>query len=227
MYPDIVDDRSRALLDAIAANGGVVGIIAYNQPDLDAFVDDIEYVIRAVGPDHVALGTDFFGIERAPTGLRRWMSYQISQPSWSNEVIRMMLSAKYWARTTYASSRRCGSSEETRLIILTAIGSGVGAPPSGQKRSARRCAESAGVPARQDRLDQHERNGMDPVATFNSPRADPRRGDDTVRWRAPLSLRRTWRGWSTTIVFEIEPGARLGNTDQTEETQYIVSGTAS
>ena len=32
LYPDIVDDRSRALLDAIAANGGVVGIIAYNQP---------------------------------------------------------------------------------------------------------------------------------------------------------------------------------------------------
>jgi quercetin dioxygenase-like cupin family protein len=31
---------------------------------------------------------------------------------------------------------------------------------------------------------------------------------------------------STTIVFEIEPGDRLGwHTDQTEETQYIISGT--
>jgi membrane dipeptidase len=68
LYPDIVDERSREMLDAIAENGGMVGIIAYNQPDLEAFVDDIEFVIRAVGPEHVGLGTDFFGIERAPAG---------------------------------------------------------------------------------------------------------------------------------------------------------------
>lgn len=68
LYPDIVTDRSRPLLDAIANTGGLVGIIAYNQPDLAAFIDDIDYVVRAVGVDHVGLGTDFFGIERAPTG---------------------------------------------------------------------------------------------------------------------------------------------------------------
>ncbi len=68
LYPDIVTDRSRPLLDAIANTGGLVGIIAYNQPDLAAYIDDIDYVVRAVGVDHVGLGTDFFGIERAPTG---------------------------------------------------------------------------------------------------------------------------------------------------------------
>ena len=68
LYPDIVTDRSRPLLDAIANSGGLVGIIAYNQPDLATFIDDIDYVVRAVGVDHVGLGTDFFGIERAPTG---------------------------------------------------------------------------------------------------------------------------------------------------------------
>jgi membrane dipeptidase len=68
LYPDIVTDRSRPLMDAIANTGGLVGIIAYNQPDLAAFIDDIDYVVRAVGVDHVGLGTDFFGIERAPTG---------------------------------------------------------------------------------------------------------------------------------------------------------------
>ncbi|MFT4040551.1 MAG: dipeptidase [Thermomicrobiales bacterium] len=68
LYPDILTDQSRPLLDAIANTGGLVGIIGYNQPDLAAFIDDIDYVVRAVGVDHVGLGTDFFGIERAPTG---------------------------------------------------------------------------------------------------------------------------------------------------------------
>jgi membrane dipeptidase len=62
------DSAGRRLLEAIAAKDGVVGIIAYNQPDLAAVLDDVETVIRAVGPDHVGLGTDFFGRERAPAG---------------------------------------------------------------------------------------------------------------------------------------------------------------
>jgi membrane dipeptidase len=68
LYPDLVDETSRPLLDAIAKTDGVVGIIAYSQPTLDDFLDDIDAAIRAVGPDHVGLGTDFFGIDRAPTG---------------------------------------------------------------------------------------------------------------------------------------------------------------
>ena len=100
LYPDIVDDRSRALLDAIAANGGVVGIIAYNQPDLDAFVDDVEYVIRAVGADHVALGTDFFGIERAPLGFQTMaelpnLTAKLVERGHSDEVIRKVLGENY------------------------------------------------------------------------------------------------------------------------------------
>ncbi|MGH2613819.1 MAG: dipeptidase [Thermomicrobiales bacterium] len=100
LYPDIVDERSRALLDAIAANGGVVGIIAYNQPDLDAFVDDIEYVIRAVGPDHVALGTDFFGIERAPQGFQTMaelpnLTAKLVARGHADDVIRKVLGENY------------------------------------------------------------------------------------------------------------------------------------
>jgi membrane dipeptidase len=100
LYPDIVDDRSRAMLDAIARNGGVVGIIAYNQPDLDAFIDDIDYVIRAVGPDHVALGTDFFGLERAPTGFTTMaelpnLTAQLFARGYSDDVIRKILSENY------------------------------------------------------------------------------------------------------------------------------------
>ena len=69
---------------------------------------------------------------------------------------------------------------------------------------------------------------MDPVATFDLPRAQLHGdGDDSVRWQgAFVSYGGHGADASTTIVFEIEPGGRLGwHTDQTEETQYIVSGT--
>jgi membrane dipeptidase len=100
LYPDIVDDRSRALLDAIAEKGGVIGIIAYNQPDLDAFIDDIDYVIRAIGPDHVALGTDFFGMERAPAGFTTMadlphLTARLVARGYSDEVIRKILGENY------------------------------------------------------------------------------------------------------------------------------------
>ena len=68
LYPDLVDETSRPLMDAIAKTGGVIGIIAYSQPTLDTYLDDIEAALRAVGPDHVGLGTDFFGLDSAPTG---------------------------------------------------------------------------------------------------------------------------------------------------------------
>ncbi|MFN8593737.1 MAG: membrane dipeptidase [Thermomicrobiales bacterium] len=100
LYPDVIDDRSRGLLDAIAANDGVVGIIAYSQPDLDAFVDDIEYVIRAIGPDHVGLGTDFFGIERAPRRFETMaelpnLTAALVDRGYSDEVVRKVLGENY------------------------------------------------------------------------------------------------------------------------------------
>jgi membrane dipeptidase len=59
-----------ALPEAIAASGGLIGVIAYNQPDLAAVVDDIAWLVERVGPDHVGLGTDFFGLDRAPATLQ-------------------------------------------------------------------------------------------------------------------------------------------------------------
>ena len=51
-------------------------------------------------------------------------------------------------------------------------------------------------------------------------------GDRTVRWQGAFA---TFGGHgataSSTIVYEIEPGGRLGwHTDATEETQYIIAG---
>jgi len=52
-------------------------------------------------------------------------------------------------------------------------------------------------------------------------------GNDAVRWQGAFA---TYGGHGTTasstIVYEIEPGGRLGwHTDATEETQYILAGT--
>ena len=68
---------------------------------------------------------------------------------------------------------------------------------------------------------------MDPVATNDLDRIKIHgAGDDSVRWQgAFVSYGGRGAEASTTIVFEIEPGGRLGwHTDQTEETQYIVAG---
>ena len=51
-------------------------------------------------------------------------------------------------------------------------------------------------------------------------------GDTTVRWTGAFaSCGGRGANQSSTIVYEIEPGGRLGwHTDATEETQYIIAG---
>lgn len=69
---------------------------------------------------------------------------------------------------------------------------------------------------------------MDPVNTNDMPRLKLNGdGVESVRWQGAFaSCGGNGATQSTTIVFEIEPGGRLGwHTDQTEETQYIIAGT--
>lgn len=69
---------------------------------------------------------------------------------------------------------------------------------------------------------------MDPVATNDLARVELHgAGVPDVRWRgAFVTYGEHGTTQTTTIVFEIEPGHRLGwHTDQTEETQYVVAGT--
>lgn len=69
---------------------------------------------------------------------------------------------------------------------------------------------------------------MDPVKTGDLERAQLHgEGVESVRWGGVfVSYGGHGADQSTTIVFEIEPGGRLGwHTDQTEETQYIIAGT--
>jgi len=65
----LVLPRDREKLEAIAANGGVLGVIWATKETLDDVVDDIETAIDVMGPDHVGLGCDLYGQEIAPRGL--------------------------------------------------------------------------------------------------------------------------------------------------------------
>lgn len=67
---DHVRNLTDAQMEAIAARGGVIGItfvhifLDAEAPDsttVDTVLDHIDYVLRRVGPDHVALGSDYDG----------------------------------------------------------------------------------------------------------------------------------------------------------------------
>ncbi|WP_455387847.1 dipeptidase [Petrachloros mirabilis] len=56
------------LIKAIAQNGGFIGAVMYPafvrkapRPTLDDYIDHIKYLVDLVGPDHVAIGSDYFG----------------------------------------------------------------------------------------------------------------------------------------------------------------------
>jgi quercetin dioxygenase-like cupin family protein len=95
-----------------------------------------------------------------------------------------------------------------------------GATPDTRKEKSPRAASGDGGP-------QHADVGTI-VASGSLPRIKVRaEGDPSVRWDGAFAL---YGGHGTTqsstIVYEIEPGGRLGrHTDATEETQYIIAGT--
>ncbi|MGE0719382.1 MAG: dipeptidase, partial [Alphaproteobacteria bacterium] len=72
--PRAVKDSPRNIRDdqikAVAATGGLVGMVGFpafvaakEKPTLDDFIDHIDYTVQLVGPDHVALGIDYYGAQ--------------------------------------------------------------------------------------------------------------------------------------------------------------------
>ena len=61
--------RDCTMLEALAKNGGVLGLIWVCHADLDDVVRDIETALEVMGPDHIGLGSDLYGLELAPRGL--------------------------------------------------------------------------------------------------------------------------------------------------------------
>jgi membrane dipeptidase len=70
-YRNLYDDQ----IKAIAKTGGVIGVVFYppflttGTADIDDVVQHIDYIKNLVGIDHIAIGSDFDGIEVTPVGL--------------------------------------------------------------------------------------------------------------------------------------------------------------
>jgi membrane dipeptidase len=77
-HPRNISDR---LIEACAAKGGVIGIngvgqfLGRNDTSSETFARNVDYVARLVGPDHVALGTDYVFDEQ------ELLDYLASMPS--------------------------------------------------------------------------------------------------------------------------------------------------
>ena len=69
LHPALDISRGHERLDALARNGGVLGVIFYGQNSFDDVVADVEYVMELIGPDHVGLGSDLYGLDTSPPGL--------------------------------------------------------------------------------------------------------------------------------------------------------------
>ena len=71
-YRNLKDDQ----IIAIAQQGGVIGVVFYpsflsrtGKADIETVIQHIDYIVNLVGIDHVAIGSDFDGIETVPQGL--------------------------------------------------------------------------------------------------------------------------------------------------------------
>jgi len=62
--------RDREALEAIAKRDGVLGLIWVLHEGVDDVVRDIETALEVMGPDHIGLGSDLYGLELAPRGLK-------------------------------------------------------------------------------------------------------------------------------------------------------------
>jgi len=92
--------RGRERLEALARNGGVFGVFFLSAKRVDDVVADIEYVIDLVGPDHVGLGSDLYGLDKAPPGLEDIsklpvLTERLVQRGHSDEVILKVLGGNF------------------------------------------------------------------------------------------------------------------------------------
>lgn len=98
--PGLVLPRDRDRLRSLADNGGVLGIISFYQEDLEDVVADIELALEVMGPDHVGLGSDYYGQDFAPRGLEDIsrvpaITHRLVERGHSDDVILKILGQNY------------------------------------------------------------------------------------------------------------------------------------
>jgi len=104
-------NRSRNLTDdqirAIAAGGGVIGVVFYTwflspwgYADVDTVIRHIDYIRDLVGIDHVAIGSDYDGMDPPPVGLEDVsklpaLTSALLSKGYSVEDVRKILGGNY------------------------------------------------------------------------------------------------------------------------------------
>lgn len=85
---------------AIAAKGGLIGVVFWSQPDSETLVDELDAIIEQTGPDHAGLGTDFYGFDNVPSDLRHIgelpvLTETMLRRGYSEETILKILGGNY------------------------------------------------------------------------------------------------------------------------------------
>ena len=98
--PRLNKERDRSMLEALATNGGVIGLIWACHQHLDDVIQDIETALEIMGPDHIGLGSDHYGQEMAPEGLEDIskipaITYKLVERGHSDELILKFLGQNY------------------------------------------------------------------------------------------------------------------------------------
>jgi membrane dipeptidase len=98
--PGLVLPRDREKLEALARNGGVLGVIWFYKIELDDVVEDIEIALEVMGPDHVGVGSDLYGLQLAPRGLEDISKFpaltqRLVERGHSDEVISKILGGNF------------------------------------------------------------------------------------------------------------------------------------
>lgn len=91
---------TKQIYEGVVKGGGLIGVIAWSQPTLGDFVDEIETIINSYGDDYVGLGTDFFGVDQAPTGFKGMqdlpaVTEELVKRGHSDETILKVLGGNY------------------------------------------------------------------------------------------------------------------------------------
>ncbi len=102
-YRNLTDDQ----ITAIAGTGGVIGVVFYppflsasGTATIETVLDHCDYIRNLVGVDHLAIGSDFDGIEVTPAGLEDVsrlpaLTLGLLRRGYSREDVRKILGENY------------------------------------------------------------------------------------------------------------------------------------
>jgi membrane dipeptidase len=100
LHPAYNVSGGRERLQAFAKNGGVFGVFFLWCKDVDDIVADIEYIFEQIGPDHVGIGSDLYGLEDAPKDVEdiskiHAITRKLVERGHSDEVIMKFLGGNF------------------------------------------------------------------------------------------------------------------------------------